>query len=66
MCAYMYIDLKQLQPWLESVRLVVSEIPYSLKYSRIKYFAVWLQKQIFTDKIFVVERESSIYVYKKY
>ena len=35
------------------------EIPYSLKFSRIKYFAVWLnsaQKQIFTDKIFVVER----------
>ena len=35
-------------------------IPYSLKFSRIKYFADWLnsaQKQIFTDKIFVVERE---------
>ena len=35
-------------------------IPYSLIFSRIKYFAVWLnsaQKQIFTDKIFVVERE---------
>ena len=37
------------------------EIPYSLKFSRIKYFVVWLnsaQKQIFADKIFVVERES--------
>ena len=35
-------------------------IPYSLIFSRIKYFAVWLnsaQKQIFTDKIFVVKRE---------
>ena len=37
------------------------ELPYSLKFSRIKYFVVWLnsaQKQIFADKIFVVERES--------
>ena len=48
------------------------EIPYSLKFSRIKYFAVWLnsaQKQIFADKIFVVERESRkvhTYVYNKY
>ena len=35
-------------------------IPYSLKFSRIKYFADWLnsaQKQIFMDKIFVVGRE---------
>ena len=34
-------------------------IPYSLKLSRIKYFAVWLnsvQKQIFAEKISVVER----------
>ena len=34
-------------------------VPYRLKFSKIKYFAVWLnsaQKQIFTDKIFVVER----------
>ena len=38
----------------------MTTLPYSLKSSRIKYFAVWLnsaQKQIFTDKIFVVERE---------
>ena len=37
------------------------QLPYSLKFSRIKYFVVWLssaQKQIFADKIFVVERES--------
>ena len=36
------------------------EIPYSLIFLRIKYVAVWLnsaQKQIFTDKIFVVECE---------
>ena len=36
---------------------------YSLIYSRIKDFAVWLdsaQKQIFTDKIFVVERLSPV------
>jgi hypothetical protein len=33
-------------------------VPYSLKFSKIKYFAVWpnsAQKQIFADKIFVVE-----------
>ena len=39
----------------------VQVIPYSLKFSRIKYFAGWLnsaQKQIFADKIFVVKRES--------
>ena len=39
---------------------MLADIPYSLIFSRIKYFAVWLnstQKQIFTDKIFVVERE---------
>ena len=49
-------------------------IPYNLKFSRIKYFVVWLnsvQKQIFADKIFVVERESRkvhtyMYVYNKY
>ena len=36
------------------------KVHYSLKFSKIKYFAVWLnsaQKQIFTDKIFVIERE---------
>ena len=35
-------------------------IPYSLKFLRIEYIAVWLnsaQKQILTDKIFMVERE---------
>ena len=40
---------------------IQKEIPYSLKFSGIKYFAVWLnsaQKQNFADKIFVVERES--------
>ena len=46
------------------------KVPYNnLKYSRIKYFAVWLnsaQKQIFTDKIFVVEHESCTYIYNKY
>ena len=48
------------------------EIGDILKFSRIKYFAVWLnsaQKQIFADKIFVVERESRkvhTYVYNKY
>ena len=47
-------------------------IPYSLKFSRIKYLVVWLnsaQKQIFADKIFVVECESRkvhTYVYNKY
>ena len=47
-------------------------LPYSLKFSRIKYFVVWLNsvhKQIFADKIFVVERESRkmhTYVYHKY
>ena len=48
------------------------QIPYSLKFSRIKYFVVWLnsaQKPIFADKIFVVKRESRKvhrYVYNKY
>ena len=47
-------------------------IPYSLKFSRIKYFVVWLnsaQKHIFADKMFVVECESRkvhTYVYNKY
>ena len=38
----------------------MAEVLYGIIFSRIKYFAVWLnsaQKQIFTDKIFVVERE---------
>ena len=38
----------------------MAEVPYSIIFSRIKYFAVWLnsaQKQIFMDKIFMVERE---------
>ena len=54
------------------VLLICHNIPYSLKFSRIKYFVVWLnsaQKQIFTDKIVVVERESRkvhTYVYNKY
>ena len=49
-----------------------SGIPYSLKYLRIKYIAVWLnsaQKQVFMDKIFMVKRESRkvhTYVYNKY
>ena len=52
--------------------MYMNVLPYSLKFSRIKYFAVWLnsaQKQIFADKIFVVERESRkvhTYVYNKY
>ena len=47
-------------------------IPYSLKFSRIKYFVVWLnsaQKKFFADKIFVDESESRevhTYVYNKY
>ena len=55
--------------------IIISSVNYhnnSLKFSRIKYFAVWLnsaQKQFFADKIFVVERESHqvhTYVYNKY
>ena len=50
--------------------MTLYDVPYSLKFSRIKYFVVWLnsaQKQIFADKIFVVERESRkvhTYVYR--
>ena len=57
---------------LVRVARVHIQLPYSLKFSRIKYFVVWLnsaQKQIFADKIFVVERESRkvhTYVYNKY
>ena len=57
---------------LYTYTLDMPDIPYSLKFSRIKYFAVWLnsvQKQIFVDKIFVVERESRkvhTYIYNKY
>ena len=42
--------------WHEAITYY--NIPYSLKFSRIKYFAVWLnsaQKQIFTDKNFARE-----------
>ena len=38
--------------------MYINDVPYSLKFSRIKYFAVLpnsAQKQIFTDKIFMVK-----------
>ena len=59
--------------WYERSELIPCNIiPYSLKFLRIKYFVVWVnsaQKQIFAEKNFVVERESSqvhMYVYNKY
>ena len=39
------------------------ELPYSLNFSKIKYFSFWLnsaQKQIFTNKIFVVDVECEL------
>ena len=47
--------------FLPSATPMAPDVPYSLKFSRIKYFVVWLnsaQKQIFADTIFVVEHES--------
>ena len=56
---FLYLQLAEADlGWLMGYH--VGQVPYSLIFSRIKYFAVWLnsaQKQIFTDKIFVVERE---------
>ena len=71
-CAYNIDDLYHTgridPPGMEKVVYIVCayyiirtpDIPYSLMFSKIKYFAVRLnsaQKQIFTDKFFVVERE---------
>ena len=58
-------QLQALMPQVGTLYIKKTRI-YSLKYSRIKYFVVWLnsaQKQSFTDKIFVVECESCTYMY---